>query len=84
MFGLTTKAFIAVTEGLRRFKEDKRGVTAIEYGLIAVLIAAFIIFVFNSDSGFIAALKEKFEALTKGIKNVTPEFGSTSNSGSNG
>ncbi|TCJ97819.1 pilus assembly protein Flp/PilA [Volucribacter psittacicida] len=74
MFGLTTKAFIAVTEGLRRFKEDKRGVTAIEYGLIAVLIAAFIIVVFNSNEGFIAALKEKFAGLATDIKGVKTQI----------
>lgn len=32
---LTTKAYISVTEGIRRFKENQQGVTAIEYGLIA-------------------------------------------------
>ncbi|EJS88754.1 hypothetical protein AAUPMB_08864, partial [Pasteurella multocida subsp. multocida str. Anand1_buffalo] len=33
---LTTQAYIAVTESIRNFKKDERGVTAIEYGLIAV------------------------------------------------
>lgn len=27
---LTTKAYISVTEGIRRFKENQQGVTAIE------------------------------------------------------
>ncbi|VEI45926.1 flp operon protein Flp1 [Actinobacillus equuli] len=40
---LTTKAYIAVTEGIRNFKENQQGVTAIEYGLIAVAVAALII-----------------------------------------
>ncbi|HDR1457581.1 TPA: Flp family type IVb pilin, partial [Pasteurella multocida] len=40
---LTTQAYIAVTESIRNFKKDERGVTAIEYGLIAVAIALFIV-----------------------------------------
>lgn len=74
---LTTKAYIAATESFRRFKEDHKGVTAIEYGLIAVLIAAFIIIVFNKDGGFISALKAKFADLASGISGVEG-FGSNS------
>lgn len=43
---LTTKAYISVTEGIRRFKENQQGVTAIEYGLIAVAVAVLIVAVF--------------------------------------
>ncbi|WP_018651035.1 Flp family type IVb pilin [Actinobacillus capsulatus] len=71
---LTTKAYIAVTEGIRNFKRNQQGVTAIEYGLIAVALAILIIAVFYNDSGFIAKLKEKFDALTKSIGNVNGEL----------
>ncbi|VGM96794.1 Flp pilus assembly protein, pilin Flp [uncultured Avibacterium sp.] len=67
MFNLTTKAYIAVTEGLRRFKENQQGVTAIEYGLIAVAVAVLVVAVFYKDDGFIAQLKAQFETLTSKI-----------------
>ncbi|MGR3808771.1 pilus assembly protein Flp/PilA [Pasteurella testudinis DSM 23072] len=60
---MLTKAYIHVTEALRRFKQNQRGVTAIEYGLIAVAVAVLIVAVFYNDSGFIGQLKEKFKGL---------------------
>ncbi|MGX2949067.1 Flp family type IVb pilin [Frederiksenia canicola] len=72
MFNLTTKAYIAVTESIRRFKENEKGVTAIEYGLIAVAMAALIIFLFFGNGGFIGELKAKFVELGKTIKAASP------------
>lgn len=70
---LTTKAYISVTEGIRRFKENQQGVTAIEYGLIAVAVAVLIVAVFYSDNGFIKQLQAKFDSLTNTVKgaNIT-------------
>ncbi|QLB18804.1 Flp family type IVb pilin [Mannheimia granulomatis] len=65
---LTTKAYIAVTEGFRSFKENQKGVTAIEYGLIAVAVAVLIVAVFYSKDGFIQKLQAKFGDLTKAIE----------------
>ncbi|WP_440210018.1 Flp family type IVb pilin [Actinobacillus pleuropneumoniae] len=67
---LTTKAYISVTEGIRRFKENQQGVTAIEYGLIAVAVAILIVAVFYKDGGFIQELQKKFEALTQTINSA--------------
>ncbi|HHE3650055.1 Flp family type IVb pilin [Pasteurella multocida] len=70
---LTTQAYIAVTESIRGFKNDERGVTAIEYGLIAVAIALFIVALFYKDGGFMQALQTKFKTLTDtitGAKNI--------------
>ncbi|HDR1433433.1 TPA: Flp family type IVb pilin [Pasteurella multocida] len=64
---LTTQAYIAVTESIRKFKNDERGVTAIEYGLIAVAIALFIVALFYNDGGFMKALKQKFTDLSTTI-----------------
>ena len=61
---LTTKAYISVTESLRKFKENQSGVTAIEYGLIAVAVAVLIVAVFYNENGFIKALQNKFSTLT--------------------
>lgn len=71
MFNLTTKAYIAVTESIRNFKKDEKGVTAIEYGLIAVAMAAVIIFLFFGNGGFISALKQKFVQLGETITNAS-------------
>lgn len=67
---LTTKAYISVTEGIRRFKENQQGVTAIEYGLIAVAVAILIVAVFYNENGFIQQLKTKFETLTQTVKDA--------------
>lgn len=68
---LTTKAFVKVTEAIRSFKENQNGVTAIEYGLIAVAVAAMIVVVFYNQGGFIDALKAKFAELATKITGTT-------------
>lgn len=70
MFNLTTKAYIAVTEAFRNFKKDEKGVTAIEYGLIAVAVAAMIVVVFYSNDGFIQKLQAKFGSLATTMSNA--------------
>ncbi len=59
MLNVLTKAYINVTEAARRFKQDQRGVTAIEYGLIAVAVAVLIVAVFygSGDDGFISLFR---------------------------
>ncbi|WP_427834529.1 Flp family type IVb pilin [Actinobacillus pleuropneumoniae] len=71
---LTTKAYISVTEGIRRFKENQQGVTAIEYGLIAVAVAILIVAVFYKEDGFIQELQKKFVELTKTIGSTTDKL----------
>ncbi|MGZ3082124.1 Flp family type IVb pilin [[Haemophilus] ducreyi] len=68
---LMTQAYISATESLRtsiqRFRKNQQGVTAIEYGLIAVAVAILIIAVFYNDQGFLMKLKTKFSDLATGI-----------------
>ncbi|WGE66181.1 Flp family type IVb pilin [Actinobacillus equuli subsp. equuli] len=73
---LSTKAYIAVTEGFRSFKENQKGVTAIEYGLIAVAVAALIVFVFYDKNGFLQKLQAKFTDLTGLVDKAKPATGS--------
>lgn len=68
---LTTKAYVKVTEAIRSFKENNEGVTAIEYGLIAVAVAVLIVAVFYNKTGFIAKLQAKFSDLTSVISNAS-------------
>ena len=70
MFNLTTKAYIKATEAVRNFKKDEAGVTAIEYGLIAVAIAVLIVAVFYSDNGFIGSLQNQFNNLSGTVANA--------------
>lgn len=67
---LTTQAYISATESFRQFKQDQRGVTAIEYGLIAVAVAVLIVAVFYNNEGFIQQLKSKFSSLTDTLKST--------------
>ncbi|RDE85088.1 Flp family type IVb pilin [Aggregatibacter kilianii] len=64
---LTTKAYIKTTEAIREFKNNQQGVTAIEYGLIAVAVAVLIIAVFYKEGGFIDKLKAQFAELAKTV-----------------
>lgn len=68
---LTTKAYVKVTEAIRSFKESEHGVTAIEYGLIAVAVAALVVTVFYNKGGFIDALRTKFSTLTTKVTGAT-------------
>ena len=68
---LTTKAYVKVTEAIRSFKENNEGVTAIEYGLIAVAVAALVVTVFYNKGGLIDALRTKFSTLTTKVTGAT-------------
>lgn len=46
---MLTKAFVAAQSALNSFKNDERGVTAIEYAIIGVAVSAIVLAVFNSD-----------------------------------
>ncbi|UAY78519.1 Flp family type IVb pilin [Pasteurella canis] len=52
---------------LLKFKECQKGITSIEYGLIAVVIAVFVVAVLYGDNGFITALQTKLQLLTSTI-----------------
>lgn len=53
---------------IRRFLKKEDGVTAIEYGLIAVAVAVLIVAVFYNNDGFIGKLKAKFEGLATTVQ----------------
>ncbi|AKO32550.1 Flp family type IVb pilin [[Haemophilus] ducreyi] len=75
---LMTQAYISATESLRtsiqRFRKNQQGVTAIEYGLIAVAVAILIIAVFYNNDGFLMKLKTKFSDLATGISSQSVSF----------
>lgn len=59
-----------MTKFISRFAKDESGATAIEYGLIAALIAVVIISAVTALGG---QIKGSFEAVTKGMKDAAPK-----------
>ncbi len=55
---------------IKRFLSDERGVTAIEYGILAAAMAAAIGVIFGSDGVFVTALKERFSSIADQITNT--------------
>ena len=58
---------------LATYKNDERGVTAIEYGLIGVAMASLLAVVFSASdkTGLVGQLQIAFDAITTSIKTVT-------------
>lgn len=65
MLTSAAKAYIIATEALLAFKCNQRGVTAIEYGLIAIALATLLVFVFIGEGNFISVLQSRFDDLAK-------------------
>ncbi|WP_305417430.1 Flp family type IVb pilin [Photobacterium leiognathi] len=53
------------------FKKDERGVTAIEYGLIAIAMAAALTAVFGSTGSISSKLKTGFENISQQMDSMT-------------
>ena len=58
-----------MTKFVSRFMDDESGATAIEYGLIAALIAVVII---SAVTALGTTIKTKFEAVTSGMNGTAP------------
>ncbi|ANF70629.1 fimbrial protein [[Haemophilus] ducreyi] len=75
---IITKPYLSMKETLiswfNCFRKNQQGVTAIEYGLIAVAVAILIIAVFYNDEGFLMKLKTKFSDLATGISAQSVSF----------
>lgn len=63
---MITKLYVQTSLFLSKFKNDERGVTAIEYGLIAVAMAVLLT-VAVGPGGFIGKLKTAFEQVATAI-----------------
>lgn len=60
--------FLKVFINLKSFLDDKRGVTAIEYALIAVAISSMLFLVLGTgEGGLIAKIKEAFDSIKDGL-----------------
>ncbi len=56
---------------LTHFAQDKRAVTAIEYGVLAASIALGIGAIFGGDSPFMEALQGTFTSITEQLQGTT-------------
>lgn len=54
-----------------KFQKDERGVTAIEYGLIALAMAALLTVAFTGDNSFVKKLEAGYEKLGTTISTTT-------------
>ena len=63
---MITKLYVKTTMFLSQFKNDERGVTAIEYGLIAVAMAVLVTTAVGAD-GFIGKLEAAFAKVATAI-----------------
>lgn len=59
---MITKLYVTISNYLHSLKNDERGVTAIEYGLIAIAMAVALSAVFfsNADGTLVKELKDAF------------------------
>ncbi|WP_318480543.1 Flp family type IVb pilin [Photobacterium leiognathi] len=60
-----------------KFQKDERGVTAIEYGLIAIAMAALLTVVFTGDKSIPAKLGSAFNNISHNITTSTTTSGAT-------
>lgn len=71
MQNIINRGYIFTLMNLRALADDKRGVTAIEYALIAVAMATLLALVLGTqDTGLLGALKASFDAIGSAIKQV--------------
>ena len=69
---MITKAYANVSAFLATYKNDQRGVTAIEYGLIGVAMAAVVSVAFASNGTIVTGLTKAFDAIGTSISAVAP------------
>lgn len=67
---MLTKLFIKSSLALENFKNDQRGVTAIEYAIIGVAISAIVLTVFQGEGGLEAALSGAMSTITSNINSA--------------
>ncbi|MFD2176221.1 Flp family type IVb pilin [Veronia pacifica] len=60
---MLTKLVAQTQAFLYSYKNDERGVTAVEYGLIAVAMATALALIFSADGNFVSKLVKAFEAI---------------------
>lgn len=55
---------------LKRFLTEQKGVSAIEYAVLAAIIIGLLVTVFTGDNGITAVIEETFENMRKALENL--------------
>ena len=71
---MITKLYVKTSMFISQFKNDERGVTAIEYGLIGVAMAVLLAAALDSN-GFIGELTKAFAKIATTISDSTGTTG---------
>ncbi|AYO18897.1 MULTISPECIES: Flp family type IVb pilin [Vibrio] len=65
---MLTKVYVSIVTRLHELKGDERGVTAIEYGLIAIAMAVLLIAAFDGTGGdIVQRLRQAFDDIASEI-----------------
>lgn len=65
---MLTKVYVSIVTRLNELKGDERGVTAIEYGLIAIAMAVLLIAAFDGTGGdIVQRLEQAFNDIASEI-----------------
>jgi pilus assembly protein Flp/PilA len=59
----TTAMYVNVTEAIRGFKRDEKGVTAVEYAIVVAGVAAVVAVIFGSGGKVETMLTEIFDSI---------------------
>ncbi|UWZ99133.1 Flp family type IVb pilin [Vibrio splendidus] len=71
---MITKLYVYTTNFIADLRKDERGVTAIEYGLIAIAMAVLLATVFFTNAGFVDDLETAFKELGQTIDKQESKF----------
>lgn len=64
---MITKLYVTASNYLNNLRNDERGVTAIEYGLIAIAMATMLALVFYNTGSLVDELKIGFDKITSAL-----------------
>ncbi|HBC3538158.1 TPA: Flp family type IVb pilin [Vibrio parahaemolyticus] len=67
---MITKLYVTASTYLNSLKNDERGVTAIEYGLIAIAMAAMLAAVFYGGGNIIEELRTGFGKIASALNSA--------------
>lgn len=63
----TTAMYVNVTEAIRGFKRDEKGVTAVEYAIVIAGVAAVVAVIFGKDGSVQTMLTDIFAEIKKKV-----------------
>lgn len=63
--GKSIQGYVCISEALRNFKHDQRGVTAVEYAIVAAGVGGVVAIAFGEGGTFSTMLNNIFDSLQK-------------------